>query len=173
MCEFGENVWRRRRRMAWPILLAHWWLRRQTFSPNVRFSHFFYPAPSCWLAVGSQAMQKRCFKIFVCSFILGYHFPFSNFSWLELPHYLLCSPKVTWKSLKKLRYVWDVDRLYMSLLFYCDQCLLAMYVQINFLSSFISGWLTVFLWFFLVIFKETCVADASLVKSLSLNLLIF
>ena len=44
--------------MAWPILLAHWWLRRQTFSPNVRFSHFFYPAPSCWLAVGSQAMQK-------------------------------------------------------------------------------------------------------------------
>lgn len=105
MCEFGENVWRRRRRMAWPIVLAHWWHRRQTFSPNVRFSHFFYPAPSCWLAVGSQAMQKRCFKIFVCSFILGYHFPFSNFSWLELPHYLLCSPKVTWKSFKIFWYI--------------------------------------------------------------------
>ena len=48
--------------MAWPIVLAHWWLRRQTFSPNVRFSHFFYPAPSAGLLLARRLCKSGALK---------------------------------------------------------------------------------------------------------------
>ena len=42
--------------MAWPILVAHWWLPRQKVSPNVRLSHFF----TLPLAAGLLLARRLC-----------------------------------------------------------------------------------------------------------------
>ena len=62
LCKFGENFWWRTRRMAWPTLLAHWWLRRQKFSPNVRVIIFTLP-PAAGLLLARRLCKSGALKL--------------------------------------------------------------------------------------------------------------